>query len=38
VTILKIFDLFEIEEECSSYIDAFSQVLSTSVPFQGCET
>ena len=38
VTISKIFDLFEIEEEFSSYIDAFSQVLSTSQPFQGCET
>ena len=38
VTISKIFDLFEIEEQCSSYINAFSQVLSTSTPFQGCET
>ena len=38
VAISKIFDLFEIEEQCSSYIDAFSQVLSKSAPFQGCET
>jgi hypothetical protein len=38
VTIATLFDLFEIEEQCSSYIDAFSQVISTSTPFQGCET
>jgi hypothetical protein len=38
VAISKIFDLFEIEEQCSSYINAFSQVLSASTPFQGCET
>ena len=38
VTISKIFDLFEIEKECSSYNDAFSHVLITSEPFQGCET
>ena len=38
VAISKIFDLFKIEEECSSYIDAFSQVLNSSKPFQGCET
>jgi len=38
VTISKIFDLFEIEEQCSSYIDAFSRVLSESAPFRGCET
>jgi len=38
VTIATIFDLFEIEEQCSSYMDVFSQVLSTSSPFQGCET
>lgn len=38
VTISKIFDLFKIEEQCSSYINAFSQALSASTPFQGCET
>jgi len=38
VAISKIFDLFKIEEQCSSYIDAFSQVLDASTPFQGCET
>ena len=38
VTIGKIFELFKIEEQCSSYIDAFSLALSTSTPFQGCET
>jgi hypothetical protein len=34
----KIFDLFKIKEQCSSYIQAFDQVLSASTPFQGCET
>jgi hypothetical protein len=38
VTVATLFDLFKIEEQCSSYIDTFSQVLSTSAPFQGCET
>jgi len=38
VSISKIFDLFEIEEDCSSYINAFTQVLCESTPFQGCET
>jgi hypothetical protein len=38
VTIAKLFDLFKIEEQCFSYINALSQVLSTSTPFQGCET
>jgi hypothetical protein len=38
VAISKIFDLFKIEEQCSPYIDAFSQALSASTPFQGCET
>jgi hypothetical protein len=38
VTIATLFDLFEIEEQYSSYMDVFSQVLSTSSPFQGCET
>ncbi len=38
VAIAKLFDLFEIEEQCSSYIDALSQLLSASTPFQGCET
>ena len=38
VSISKIFDLFEIEEQCSSYINAFTQALCESTPFQGCET
>ena len=38
VAISKIFELFEIEEQFSSYIDAFNQAISTSAPFQGCET
>jgi hypothetical protein len=38
VAISEIFDLFEIEEQCSSYINAFTQVLCTSIPFRGCET
>ena len=38
VAMAKIFDLFKIEEQCSSYIDAFNQALSASTPFQGCET
>jgi IS4 transposase len=38
VAISEIFDLFEIEEQCSSYINAFTQVLCASIPFRGCET
>jgi hypothetical protein len=38
VTIATLFDLFKIEKQCSTYMDTFSQVLSTSTPFQGCET
>jgi hypothetical protein len=38
VAFCKIFDLFKIEEQCSSYIDAFSQLLNASRPFRGCET
>lgn len=38
VTISKIFELFNIEEQCSSYFDALSQSLCTLTPFQGCET
>jgi hypothetical protein len=37
-TFSKIFDLFKIEEQCSSYISALTQVISASKPFQGCET
>jgi hypothetical protein len=36
--VLSIFDLFKIEEQSSSYIDALSEALCTSAPFQGCET
>jgi hypothetical protein len=38
VAMSKIFNLFKIEEQCSSYIQAFDQVLCASTPFQGCET
>ena len=38
VTISKIFELFKIEEECSSYFYALTQTICTSKPFQGCET
>lgn len=38
VAIATLFDLLKIEEKCSSYIDAFIQVLYTSGPFQGRET
>ena len=34
----KIFSLFEIEEQCSSYMDALTQALCESTPFQRCET
>ena len=38
VTILSIFDLFKIEEQSSSYIDALSEALCDSTPLKGCET
>jgi len=38
VAISEIFGLFEIKEKCFSYINAFTQVLCESTPFQGCET
>ena len=38
VSFSKIFDLFEIEEHCSSYINTLMQVLSSYTPLQGCET
>jgi hypothetical protein len=38
VAISEIFDLFEIEKQCSSHINACTQVLCESTPFQGCET
>jgi hypothetical protein len=34
----KIFDLFDIQEEFQSYIDALEQALTIVTPFQGCET
>jgi hypothetical protein len=33
-----IFDLFKIEEKCSSYINALTAVLHASTPIQGCDT
>jgi hypothetical protein len=38
VTISKIFELFKIEEECSSYISVLTETICTSTPIQGCET
>ena len=38
VAMLEIFDLFKIEEQCSSYINALTEVLSASTPIHGCET
>jgi len=38
VAFSQIFSLFEIEEQCSSYINALTQALCTSTPFQRCET
>jgi hypothetical protein len=38
VTILSIFDLFKIEEQCSSYFDALNKALSGATPLKGCET
>ena len=34
----KIFDLFEIDDDFHSYVDALTEVLSASTPIQGCET
>ncbi len=33
-----LFDLFKIEEDFHSYIDALTEVLSGFAPIQGCET
>lgn len=38
VTISRIFELFKIEEECSSYISALTETICASTPIQGCET
>jgi len=38
VAINKLFSLFKIKEQSSSYINVFSQVLSASTPLRGCET
>jgi hypothetical protein len=38
VAMSKIFDLFNIEEQCSTYFNVFTQALCASTPFQGCET
>jgi len=34
----KIFDLFKIDDDFQSYVDALTEVLSASTPIQGCET
>lgn len=34
----KIFELFKIEEECSSYINVLTETICASTPIQGCET
>ena len=38
VTISKIFELFKIEEECSSYFNMLTETICASTPIQGCET
>ena len=38
VSFSAIFDLFKIEEKCSSYINALTAVLHASTPIQGCDT
>ena len=38
VSFAKIFDLFDIEENFSSYFNALTEVLCVSAPVQGCET
>ena len=38
VTISKIFELFKIEEEFSSYFDVLTATICASTPIQGCET
>jgi hypothetical protein len=38
VALSQIFSLFEIEEQCSSYINALTQTVCASTPFQRCET
>ena len=34
----KIFELFEIDDDFQSYVDALTEVLTASTPIQGCET
>ena len=34
----KIFELFEIDDDFQSYVDALTEVLTASAPIQGCET
>jgi hypothetical protein len=38
VSFSKIFELFEIEDDFQSYINALSEAITGSAPFQGCET
>ena len=38
ISFSKIFELFEIEDDFQSYIDAISESLKGLAPFKGCET
>ncbi|MCD6570103.1 MAG: hypothetical protein J7L53_05325, partial [Deltaproteobacteria bacterium] len=38
ISLSKIFELFKIEEDCSSCIDTLEQILYAPIPIQGCET
>jgi hypothetical protein len=38
VSFAAIFNIFKIEEDCSSYFNALTEVLCASTPIQGCET
>lgn len=38
VSFATIFKLFKIEEKCSTYIDALTDILCASTPIRGCET
>ena len=38
ISLSVIFELFKIEEDCSSCIDTLEQILYAPIPIQGCET